>query len=113
MNVGWTAPRRASAGVGLVQRVASQYPKGAQGKFGCTLVEDAQASVEALGVDLDGRVTGTVEAVILDWARAATIRSAPGAFAQFVGEQVMDGQMTGALYGFVVTLEAIGSPAMP
>jgi hypothetical protein len=74
---------------------------------------DALATVHALGVHLDGRVTGTVEEVIIDRERADAIRSDPAAFREFVGQQVLEGQMTGALFAFVLTLDAIGSPSIP
>jgi hypothetical protein len=95
---------------GLVERVASEYPLGG---CGCTLMVDALATVQALGVHLDGRVTGTVEEVIIDRERTDAIRSSPAAFHQFVGQQVLEGQVTGALFAFVLTLDAIGSPPIP
>jgi hypothetical protein len=64
-------------------------------------------------VHLDGRVTGTVEEVIIDRERADAIRSAPAALHQFVGRQVLEGQVTGALFAFILTLDAIGSPPIP
>jgi hypothetical protein len=94
----------------LVERVASEYP---EGSGGCTLMVDALATAQALGVHLDGRVTGTVEEVIIDRESADVIRSDPAAFHQFVGQQVLEGRVTGALFAFVLTLDAIGSPPIP
>jgi hypothetical protein len=44
--------------------------------------------VQALGVHLDGRVTGTVEEVLIDREKADAIRSDRAAFREFVGQHV-------------------------
>jgi hypothetical protein len=76
-------------------------------------VVDALATVQAPGVHLDGRVTGTVEEAVIDEERSGAIRSGAVAFNQFVGEQVLDGQVTGAFIPFVSTLDSMGSPPIP
>jgi hypothetical protein len=71
------------------------------------------ATVEALGVPLDGTVTGPVGRVVLVRERADPIPSDPVGFDGFVGEQVLDGQVGGASFASVLTLAGMGSPPIP
>jgi hypothetical protein len=58
---------------------------------------DAMATVQGLGVHLERRATGTLDEVAIAPGLAEAIRSDPAAFRQFVGQQVMNAQVTGAL----------------
>jgi hypothetical protein len=62
------------------------------------------ATVQGLGVHLDRRVTGTLDEVVIAPELAEAIRSDPAAFRQFVGQQVMNTQVTGTLFAFVPIL---------
>jgi hypothetical protein len=49
-----------------VQRIAMHCPESAPRRVECMLPVDALATMQALGVHRDGRVTGAMEEVILD-----------------------------------------------
>jgi hypothetical protein len=101
-----------AAVAGLVQDVAGQCPEGAQGGVGCALMVGALVTMQVLaqdvGVALDGRVTEKVEEVMHERERADANRSDRAAFHRLVGEQVIDGQVTGALFALALTVDAIG-----
>jgi Ni,Fe-hydrogenase III small subunit len=79
----------------------------------CTLMIDALATVQAVGVTREGHVTGMVRDVPLEPKVAKAICSDREAFRQFVGEQVAGHKVTGALFVFVLTLDVPGCPPGP
>jgi hypothetical protein len=99
----------------MLMQIAGNYVEGPAGwqTMPCTLMIDALATVQAVGVTREGRVTGMVRDVPLELKAAKAICSDPEAFRQFVGEQVVGRNVLGALFVFVLTPDILGCPPFP
>jgi hypothetical protein len=74
---------------------------------------DALATVQAVGVTREGHVTGMVPDIPLEPTVAKTTSSDLEAFRQFVGEQMVGRNVTGALFVFVLTPDIPSCPPFP
>jgi hypothetical protein len=79
----------------------------------CTLMIDALATVQAVGVAQGGHVTGMVRDIPPEPKVAKVICSDPEAFRQFVGEHVVGRNVKGALFVCGLTPDTRGCPPFP